>query len=185
MFDWIRKRYHYGRYAIVKEMLGAEGRKHLDIGCGTPCECIEDFSFLDYIGGGYGIDIIMHEPRDGFTVASVTSLPFKEKSFEVVTALEMLEHIHDVDTALDEISRTLGDDGIFFFSSPTNNILWRTVWFFWVRSAGKMWAGDHITNLRERQWIETLERLFTVEEKRIHWGVDLILKLKKRRLDGR
>jgi len=49
---------------------------------------------------------------------------FKDSSFDVITAFEVLEHLHKPSVALKEIYRILKDDGICVFSFPnTSSIL--------------------------------------------------------------
>lgn len=40
-------------------------------------------------------------------------LPFEDKTFDVITANQVLEHVWNIDSLLLEIRRILKDDGIF------------------------------------------------------------------------
>ncbi len=51
--------------------------------------------------------------------ASVTHLPFPSRSFDTVLCSEVLEHIHDDDAAVAELSRVLARGGLLVVSVPT------------------------------------------------------------------
>jgi len=178
-FDRVRESYHTGRYRKVKELVGGRKRDLLDIGCGRPCDSMEDGSFIRYVGYGIGVDTKDCSPGFDFRKCDILDLPFPDKSFDVVVAMEVLEHVDDVDLALKNISRVLRDDGVFIMSTPNNNLLWRTVWFFWVRTVGRMWNGTHETNLKKGEWLALLGKYFAVEASQTHWHVDLIVKMTK------
>ena len=56
--------------------------------------------------------------------------PFDSSSFNLIFALDILEHIENSSIAIDEILRILKEDGLFFISVPTESILLRIVrWF--------------------------------------------------------
>lgn len=46
------------------------------------------------------------------------SLPYEDKSYNVVSAIEVLEHIMNVETLVEDIYRVLADDGHFLLSTP-------------------------------------------------------------------
>jgi len=60
-----------------------------------------------------------------FRVSDVTNLPFENNSFNIVFALSILEHIHDLDSAIKEISRVLKPQGFAIISSPTESWFYR------------------------------------------------------------
>ena len=65
----------------------------------------------------YGIDI--HPSGDGTIKADARSLPFKDCVFDLVTAIEVLEHIKDYDVVISEINRVLKPNGFVFITTPT------------------------------------------------------------------
>lgn len=56
--------------------------------------------------------------------ASLTALPFKDKSFDVVCAFDVIEHIEDDVLAIQEIRRVLKDNGKVFLTVPAFMFLW-------------------------------------------------------------
>jgi ubiquinone/menaquinone biosynthesis C-methylase UbiE len=101
--------------------------KMLDVGCG------EGYYVRDAIEEGinaYGIDISTHalenalaEVKDRITFGSITEIPFSDEEFDVMTAFDVIEHIHPKDTlnAITEIRRVLKPDGIVIITTPSSN----------------------------------------------------------------
>jgi len=48
----------------------------------------------------------------------VAALPFADGEFDLVVCFEVIEHVEDRDTVLDELSRVLGPEGILCISTP-------------------------------------------------------------------
>lgn len=57
-------------------------------------------------------------------VGDVTRLPFADASFDLVCALDIIEHVDDDDGALSEVSRTARPGGIVLMSTPLYPELW-------------------------------------------------------------
>src|SRR3989337_1584059 len=107
LMNFVRKKYHYGRYKKVKLLINKNKCNLLDIGCGRPCECMDDGSFLKSIGCGVGLDLdIKKAPVDfKFIKGNIVNLPFSNKTFDAVTSLEVFEHldsVEQVDMAINE-----------------------------------------------------------------------------------
>ncbi|MDP8986314.1 MAG: class I SAM-dependent methyltransferase [Pseudomonadota bacterium] len=62
----------------------------------------------------------------GASVAAshVTSLPFANESFDLVCALDIVEHVEDDDAALSEISRVTGEGRVLMLSVPLHPARW-------------------------------------------------------------
>lgn len=95
----------------------------LDIGCGTG-------AFLrrtkDITSNRVGIDQHEYSTRD-YTVliGDALSLPFEKNRFDLVTMLDVLEHIPESDKALDEVKRVLKDqDSLFLLTVPAYQALY-------------------------------------------------------------
>jgi len=65
-------------------------------------------------------------------VGAGEQLPFADNSFDYVSCCDVLEHVQDVDAVLDEISRVLKPDGLFFYD--TINRTWLS-WLFLIKIA--------------------------------------------------
>ncbi|HUV42552.1 MAG TPA: class I SAM-dependent methyltransferase [Patescibacteria group bacterium] len=146
--------WHYRRFKNVGELTKPTGGKILDIGCadGTFTKVILDYSKADLV---VGIDVLppsvayakkkfARSKKLRFRVAQAEDLPFDNNEFDAVFALEVLEHVFKPEKVLAEIKRVLKKGGYVVFLVPSENLLFRIIWFFWVRSRGKIWKGTHI-----------------------------------------
>ncbi len=58
-----------------------------------------------------------------YDVADAMKLPYPDQSFDVVTAMDFLEHVEDPAAIIKEISRVLKPGGLFFFHTFNRNFL--------------------------------------------------------------
>lgn len=58
-----------------------------------------------------------------YVVGSATELPFEDASFEVVCAMDLLEHVEDPQRVIAEAARVLKPGGLFFFHTFNRNPL--------------------------------------------------------------
>lgn len=91
----------------LKAILKFSGKKILDIGC-SKGDYVKYLCKNSY--NAYGIDLLFHTEWKGecskcFSIGDVCKLPYKRNDFDTVLAFEVLEHIADVDIALQEIHR--------------------------------------------------------------------------------
>lgn len=101
--------------------------KILDAGCGTG----GTMQVLKNYGEVHGIDIeqeaIGYCRKRGLQNVqrgSVTAMPYKHSTFDVVMALDVIEHIEDDIQALSEIARVLVPSGILIALVPAFQWLW-------------------------------------------------------------
>jgi len=99
----------------------------LDVGCGTGI----NFSVLSKYGDTFSSDaseeaLSFSKSRgiDGLVRSQVESLPFVSSTFNIVTALDVLEHIDDDLKALDELLRISKDGGVLVITVPAYGFLW-------------------------------------------------------------
>jgi SAM-dependent methyltransferase len=125
--------YFRGKRAVLLQLLRLHltpGSAHrlLDVGCGTGgmLEVLKEF------GLAYGVDRsalalgLCRERRiDGLILADAsTSLPLKDAQFDVVCALDVLEHLPDERPLLGEIRRVLRPKGFLLVTVPAFKFLW-------------------------------------------------------------
>ena len=87
-----------------------------------------------------------------------------EKSFDMIFALDVLEHIEDLTPYLDLFEKLLTPNGIIIVSGPSENYLYK----IGRKIAGKRFSGEyHTTNIRDirkkfqAQWeTKTIKKLF-------------------------
>jgi 2-polyprenyl-3-methyl-5-hydroxy-6-metoxy-1,4-benzoquinol methylase len=83
------------------------GRKILDVGCATG-----SYVRLLLARGydAYGIDLLpspqwIEIPEGRLRQGDIQDLPFKDREFDSVTAFEVLEHVENIDNAIEELKR--------------------------------------------------------------------------------
>ena len=112
---------------------GPPDRRVLDIGCGGGL-LAEPLGELGMVVTGVDASIpSLATGRDhGDTVryvgASADRLPFLDGTFDIVVAMEVLEHVEDPGSVVVEAARVLRPGGIFFFAGPSRTRLSRSPW---------------------------------------------------------
>jgi SAM-dependent methyltransferase len=99
----------------------------LDVGCGTGI----NFSVMKKFGAAFCVDASEEALKfskkrgvDDLVLSPVESLPFETSTFDVVTALDVLEHVDDDLRAIDELKRTLKEEGLLIITVPAYGFLW-------------------------------------------------------------
>jgi SAM-dependent methyltransferase len=112
-----------GRRALVERLLDRHlshrGEAALDIGCGTGAFLPVLARYAEHV---VGVDPLAEEDGD-LVRASAEHLPFDSDSFDVVVALDVLEHADDA-TALKEVRRVLRPGGVVILTVPALPWLW-------------------------------------------------------------
>ncbi|MBI3385865.1 class I SAM-dependent methyltransferase [Candidatus Gottesmanbacteria bacterium] len=111
----------------------------------------------------YGIDIsadaVKYCKKKGFTVwqgtAETAKIP-KEKTFDIVTAFEVIEHEADPVAMMRRVYKLLKNGGIALITTPNHDTFWRKL-------MGKWWVGyrhpEHINFFNRRSLDELFRRV--------------------------
>ena len=113
---------------LVKYITEYSGKIHvLDVGCGTGA-VLEQMAAKHFTVSGVDInDTALAYCRDkGFQVerGSADKMPYASASFDIVFALDVLEHLENPELALQEVKRVLKKDGLFIVTVPAHQWLW-------------------------------------------------------------
>lgn len=109
---------------VIDKHKKLKGKRVLDIGTGA--------GYISHVLSRHAkkvdsVDIVDDRLiKDGYTQTLVSdeTLPFKDKTFDVVVTNHVLEHVPDQTRHLREIRRVLKDDGLVYLASP--NKWWLT-----------------------------------------------------------
>jgi ubiquinone/menaquinone biosynthesis C-methylase UbiE len=113
---------------LLKDEINGRGPvRILDVGCGTGANA---YAFAR-IAPTFGVDASMdalhfcqNRGIETLTLSPVEELPFDFRSFDIVTALDVLEHTDDDLTSLREIHRVTKDGGLVLITVPAYGFLW-------------------------------------------------------------
>jgi SAM-dependent methyltransferase len=114
-----------GRKNIIKSLLNSKGIKSkniiLDAGCGTGSNII----FFNQFGTTYGIDISPVATKfcrrrgiKNVLTGDVSKLPYKSNFFDIVSCMDVLEHIENEKKVINEIFRVLKPGGKLILTVP-------------------------------------------------------------------
>ena len=100
----------------------------LDVGCGTG----SILKKLEKHGHAIGVDISdeavkfckLRGCKNVYKIDQKEGLPFKDNAFDLVTALDIIEHIDDDCAALAEYCRVVRKDGVLLVTVPAYDFLW-------------------------------------------------------------
>lgn len=111
---------------VLTELVGSNVT-WLDVGCGHQIlpEWREDAEreIVGNCGDIVGMDyefgsLVKHRTISRLVRGDITNLPFKESTFDLVTANMVVEHLADPAVQFHEIARVLKPDGLFLFHTP-------------------------------------------------------------------
>jgi 2-polyprenyl-6-hydroxyphenyl methylase/3-demethylubiquinone-9 3-methyltransferase len=121
----------YAYFARVLQSLAAPGRAVLDIGCGG------GYLAESFARGGYQVAAVdpaaesvaaarAHAADSGlaidYRVGCGERLPFPDRSFDIVTCCDVLEHVDDVALVVREAARALKPGGVFLYDTVNRTL---------------------------------------------------------------
>jgi SAM-dependent methyltransferase len=132
---WFVSRRHlildFFRRAQLQRLEANPSLKILDLGCGTGA-MIEDFACVPSVVA-FGMDLspvalrfCRARGQRRVICADGTRLPFQAEAFHCVVAMDVIEHIEDDQTALQELWRVCAPNGIVLITVPALRWLWTT-----------------------------------------------------------
>ena len=99
----------------------------LDVGCGTGI----NYSVMSRYGTAVSTDFSEEALKFSKTrgvldlvLSRIETLPFSHASFDVITALDVLEHVDDDLEALDELRRIMKENALLIITVPAYGFLW-------------------------------------------------------------
>jgi dolichyl-phosphate beta-glucosyltransferase len=115
---------------LIKNLISKLDRKFkfiLDAGCGTGL----NLSYLKNFGTCFGCDVVLEALQfckknelTNLSQCNLEGICLKDKSFDLVTILDVIEHVDNPEKVLAELRRVLRDDGTLIVSVPAFKFLW-------------------------------------------------------------
>ncbi len=104
----------------------APGRKILDVGIGM-AKILRSFPELDRYGVDISTPYLREAKRNGINVcfALVEDMPYQDELFDIVVCTDVLEHVLDLNSAIEKISRVLKTDGLLVIRTPYKENLFK------------------------------------------------------------
>ena len=111
----------------IRARMKTSNPRILDVGCGTGA----NLKMLGLLGQAEGVDIsdqaVEYCKRRGLgsvKLGAIEDLPYEDQSFDIITALDVLEHLDDDVAGLQEMRRVLRPDGRLLLFVPAFMFLW-------------------------------------------------------------
>lgn len=133
MFDledvywWFVARRQLAVEVVRAELTRNPGARLLDVGCGTGAN-LEAFAAVTRVAGiDASADALEFCHRRGVVSVAggaIERLPFADATFDIVTAMDVLEHTDDDLAALEELRRVCKPGGLLFATVPAYGFLW-------------------------------------------------------------
>jgi len=153
----------------------------LDVGCGSSPN-------INYIPGKrMGIDIrpdcldFIKEHSDAeFRQGNILNIPFPENAFDLVTCIEVIEHLHEneVNVAISELARVTKQNGYIIIATPNyDSLLWKSIERLQQLLQPRSWVNDHYTKLN-RIRLDKIAKKHGLKEERyetVAKGCDMIV----------
>ena len=133
------------RFAYIRSVAGElQRRRVLDLGCGggllaEPLACAgAEVTGVDVCEAALRI-ANRHAQENGLCVeyarAAAESLPLAGAAFDVVVAFDVLEHVVDLPTAIQEVARVLKPGGRFIYDTMNRT---------WLCRVAAVWIGERL-----------------------------------------
>ncbi|MFC1625714.1 class I SAM-dependent methyltransferase [Patescibacteria group bacterium] len=191
--DLLQRFWHKRRFKEVSKVIEKVDGEVLDIGCadGVFTEVILDKSKAKKITG---IDVLQksinwakkhwkNNKKMKFMAGNAQDLKFKSNFFDAVFAMEMLEHVVSPESVLRQVKRVLKRGGYGVFLVPSDNFLFKIVWFLWLNfyPRGKTWKHTHIQTYKDNFLIRVSRKVgFNIEENvKFNLGMLQLVKVRK------
>ena len=190
--DPFQKFWHKTRFREVKKVI-TSAESILDVGCADGV--FSNVIFKEAQPKKFiGLDVVKtsikwakkhwsKNKKMKFVVADAHKLPFPKESFDAVFCLEALEHVADPLMVLKEFKRVMKKNGYGVFLVPSDNNLFKIVWWIWLHfyPRGWVWRETHIQTYRDNYLPKIAAKAgFRVElDKKFNLGMLHLIKVVK------
>jgi 2-polyprenyl-3-methyl-5-hydroxy-6-metoxy-1,4-benzoquinol methylase len=160
----IQSKWHHLKFRRVAREFPAKGR-HLDVACGPGTFMGTLPVSIESIGVDIAVPQIEYASKHyasanrEFRTMAPGRLPYDDASFDIVTSVELIEHISSEESGLllKDCLRVLKPGGKIIVTTPNYACFWPVLEFALNRSAKVSYEDQHITKYKPRRLRETLE----------------------------
>ena len=99
---------------------------------------------------------------------TVCALPFRNETFDLVAACDVIEHVADDRAAFGEVSRVLKDDGVLLLAVPLHGHLW-TEFDNWVGHARRYAPAELLNLLAEHHLVIQQSAIYGMQTGNTRW----------------
>lgn len=189
--NMLQQAWHTGKLRIIRTIINqySHPNKILDVGCASGW-FLHELSKQYHKTKCFGIDVYgqaisygkKRYPSLVLKKADAHSLPFPDKSFDVIVCTEVLEHVENPEKVIHEIKRILTDDGLAIIEMDTGNLLFRVVWFWWTNIRNGVWKDSHIHVFTTQKLEKMIKRAgFSIQQKYIfNWTMGVAFGIQKK-----
>lgn len=146
-----QKLWHTHKLSQVLKILPPKSLRVLDVGCSSAvltaqiADALPDSIITGLDSYKEAIKFAKAKyPHIQFVTADAHRLPFTNNTFDLVICTETLEHLVDPKQALFEMKRVLKKNGKAIISMDSGSFLFRTIWYFWTKTKGRVWQDAHL-----------------------------------------
>jgi len=190
--DPLQRFWHNSRFREVKKV-SEKAENVLDIGCadGIFTNVILNATFAKKITG---LDVVKtsilwakkhwkNNKKMNFVVGDAHDLKFESDTFDAVYCLEALEHVVNPIKVLSEFKRVMKNGGFGVFLVPSDNYLFRIIWWLWLHfyPRGWVWRDTHIQTYKDNYLSKVCKKIgFKIEiDKKFNLGMLHLVKVRK------
>ncbi len=149
----------FNTWPLVRSLLSAYGRR-LEVAPGLrPRLPIEGTQFVDISAPAL---VKLRERGAQVVLSRISSLPFADGAFDLVCALDVIEHVDDDNAALWELSRVLKRGGTLVISAPLHPSRW-TVFDDFVGHKRRYEPPDLICKLTQHRLVVERSALYGMQ----------------------
>ncbi|WP_216825071.1 class I SAM-dependent methyltransferase [Agarilytica rhodophyticola] len=118
---WLLEAHHYNTWPLVNSLLSQHSRR-LEVAPGLrPRLPIDNTHFVDI---SFAALDTLKQNGGKTSIASICNLPFENNSFDLICALDIIEHVEDDEAAISELSRVAADETTLLLSTPLHEKWW-------------------------------------------------------------
>ena len=148
----LRAWFHTNRYAIIRSLVDrhySQGDIIVDLGCGS---CVWNTGRLPVIGVDVNESMLEFARESGrlieYRLSPVEAMDFSDNYADIIVISEVLEHITDYESVIEEIHRVLKPNGILILSVPHDTVtsLWKPLFFIQCILQGYIFGDAYYKN---------------------------------------